>query len=111
MVSPSHGRLAMSGESDLVDWFDEYVGGLEVRLNCLNGDISVIDITSEMVVLDIDVLGSWTHLRYRSDLYRPTVVFEDLAVEPWVNGRNVVSSVVEFLEQVHDGTSCTECIG
>jgi hypothetical protein len=76
----------------------------------LDGDISVIDITSEMVVLDIDVLGSWAHLRYRSDFCRPTVVFEDLAGDPWVNGRNVVSSVVEFLEQLHDGNCCTECI-
>jgi hypothetical protein len=96
---------------NLVDWFGEYVGGLEVRLNCLYGDFSVIDITAKMMVLDVDVFGSWTHLRFRCDFYRPTVIFEDLVVDPWVNGLDAVSSLLEFLEQLHDWNSCTESIG
>ena len=60
--------------------FRQHVGSLLVGRDFLDGDLAGADVFAEVVVTDIDVLGSRSHLRAANELDCAAVILEDGAV-------------------------------
>ncbi len=50
----------------------------------MKGDFPAFDVVPEVVELDVDVLGAWTHLWDIGDFESTTVVLEDMAMDNWL---------------------------
>ena len=61
-------------------------------------DFSSVDVVPEVVELDVDVLGSWTHLWDLGDFECTAVVLEDLAMDGRLGGDHVESLALELLD-------------
>ena len=62
----------------------EYICDLLVGANMFYRNGSVLDMFPEMMVLDIDVFGSVTHLRYLCQLECPSVIFKCVALHAYL---------------------------
>ncbi len=58
----------------------------------------MIDVVPEVVELDVDVLGAWSHLRDLCNLEGTAVIFKDAAVDNWLRGVHVITLVLELLD-------------
>ena len=62
-----------------------------------------------MVVLDIDVLGSWVHLWDFGNFKGSTVVFKDSAVDCGLSRDHLETLFLEFLHKLHEWNCGTKC--
>lgn len=73
--------------------------------------LASIDIASEVMVLDVDVLSTRTHFGHFSNLNGTAVVLEDSAMHLWLDSCNFEAMLLVFLEQLHDRDRSSKCIG
>jgi hypothetical protein len=54
----------------------------------MNGHFLVVHVMTEVMILCIDVLGSWSILAYGGNLDCTTIIFEDVAMKSWGSAPN-----------------------
>ncbi len=86
----------------------EHVGWLVFAVNCIDGNLTLINIVSEVVILNVDVFGSWADLGHGGDLDCATVVFKNLAMDSWLGAAKPKAQSMEFLDCFHDGDGHAE---
>jgi len=62
----------------------EHVGRLFFAVDCIDRNLALINVVSEVVVLDIDVFGAQADLGYGCNFDCTAVVFQNLAVNGWL---------------------------
>ncbi len=63
----------------------EHVGWLVFAVNCIDRNLALINVVPEVVILNVDVLGSWADLGHSGNFDCATVVFKNLAVNGWLS--------------------------
>ncbi len=74
LSAPTHNLELMSAEGFERDQLGEHVSRLLNAVNGIDGDLAMVNVVPEVMVLDIDVLGAWSDLWDGGDLDCPTVV-------------------------------------
>jgi hypothetical protein len=82
--SPTHDEDSTSIQDRSGNRLGQRVGELVVGGNGVDADLTASQVVTEMMQLDIEVLGSWPDLGEGSNLECSAVVFEDLAT--WTLG-------------------------
>ena len=78
----------------------EHVGHLVLHINGMNGYFFPCNRASKVVILHVDVLGTWAHLWHLDHLHGACVVLEELTMYFWMNGFNWDSHVPGFLHDL-----------
>jgi len=52
----------VSAESLKGNWLGKHVNRLLVAVNSIDGDLTLVNVVPEVMVLDVDVLGAWLDL-------------------------------------------------
>jgi len=94
---------------NLIQWFGKQICTLILCVNCMNRNISLDDMITEMMILHIEMLGSGPGLVLGSHDERATVVLEHLAVHLRLVLRQVETMLLELLDQLHQGNAFTQC--
>ena len=91
-------------------WLGQHVCWLLLGVNLLKGEGSIIPrrVLQEVEVLEVDVLGSGTHLGDFSDSKSPIVVLKSLAMNHWALREDVETQFLHLVESVLEGDGCSE---
>jgi len=100
--TPTHDGVMVLGQCSFVQQLGEHVCWLIKGVDCMQRNLSMVNIVSEMVVLDIDVLGSWVHLWDFGNFKGTTVVFKDSAVDCGLSGDHLETLFLEFFHKLHE---------
>lgn len=102
-------RFAVSNEQILRKVLRENVSRLILGADGLDLDVAFADMLTEMVVANVDVFGSWTHLGQHAKLQGSCIVLECLAVD---NGRGAVlhrkAPVLQLNYEFHNWNNITQ---
>jgi len=94
-----------------LDWFLIRVGKniswLIFRVNGISSDVTMVNIVTKVMVLDIDVFCPWSDLGDCGNLDGTTVVFKDTAVHCWLGTSKSETKRMQFLHCLHDGNGGT----
>ena len=108
---PTHQELPQFQELVSYEGFGKDVRLLVLCPNLHNGDIASVHIISEVVILDIDVLGSGAILVLLCNLQCTRVVLEDLSPHFRDIAAHREAGLLQLLEQFHDGYCFSQCLG
>jgi len=106
--APTHCLVAILAECFVQIGLGEHVSWLVFTVNCIDGNLAPINVVSEVVILNIDVFGSWVDLGHGGDLDCAAVVFKNPAVDSWLGAAKSKAQSMEFLDHFHDGDGCAE---
>jgi len=71
--APTHGLVVMLAERLVWIGLGEHVNWLVFTVNCIDRNLAPINVVSEVVILNIDVLGSWVNLRHQEHILVPLI--------------------------------------
>jgi len=62
----------------------EHISRLIFAVNCIDGDVALVNIVPEVVVLNVDMIGAWADLGYSCTLNCTAVVLKYSAMHSWL---------------------------
>ena len=93
----------------LIKWLGQDISTLRCSIHWMDGDISPDHMVSEVVILHIQMLGSWTGFVLSCHDERATVVLKHSAVHFRLVFCEVKAIVLHFLNELHKGNAFTQC--
>lgn len=94
--TPTHDGSTVLVEDQFTQQLGEHVCWLIVGVDGMQHDFALLNIVPEMVELDIDVLGTWSHLWDLGDFEGTVVVLKDLAVDHQLGGDHAKTLSLEL---------------
>jgi hypothetical protein len=87
----------------LIQRLGQQVGTLKLGVNSMDANRSLNNLLTEVMVLDIQVLGARTILVFRRHDQGATVVFKDSAVDFGLGFCDIESVDLKLLDELHQG--------
>jgi len=106
--TPAHGLEAMLAECLVWIGLGEHISWLVFAVNGINSDLASVNIVPEVVVPNVDVLGTWANLGHGSNFDCATIVFKNPALNNWLSAAKLEAQSVKFLDCLHDGDGHAE---
>jgi len=105
---PTHGLEVMPAECLIWIGLGEHVSQMVFAVNCIDSVLALVNIVPEVVVLNVDVLGTWANLGHGGSFNHAAVVFKDPAVAGWFSATKPEAQSMKFLDHFHDGDGHVE---